>query len=508
MLKRILYLSDYELRVFLLKGKHLVEDACFQTGSKDSEKKFADYLNETAKTPIELLVDTTQEEYEVVNIPHVRGKDHRDLMAHKMKRFFKDMPYTYGFVQKREREGRRDDRVLLMAINNADLLAPWLSIITGLNVPLLGIYSLPLLSQELLQYLPKAPYTLVVAHTPPIRLSSPAGLRQSFFLDQKLQFSRLIPSPQPNDSADFVLKQLITIRHYLESARFLPETEPATPLSVVILSNGVLLDSLRDAIKEVSPSIGVNIHLLDNSDLAQQMGMKGKWEQWEQWELPHFVALQFLRRQRNHYAPDTSYRFYHRLRIIIYLSAALLLSGAMVASTMILKNALILQEKGEKLAKKTAQRLIAIEDTKQKQPNLAVDIRVIRAVVDVGSQLQARSISPRPAWEKLSRILNRHPDLFLERLEWEIASSKDFFEVMRLHGKIHPFEGNYQKALVIFNKFLNEIKLHNFYEVKIIVSPYDPKQVLEGKIGLKTEIAKKKAQFVIEIVIQHSLGFK
>jgi len=496
MSKRIVYLSDYELRVFLLKGKHLIEKAAFKTGSEESKTQFANYLSETAKTPIELLVDTTQEEYEIVKIPHVRGKDHRNLMAHKMKRFFKDMPYTYGVVQKRETEGRRDDMVLLMAIKNADLLAAWLSIITRFKVPLLGIYSLPLLSQHLLKYLPKAPYTLVVAHTLPLR--SPAGLRQSFFLNQKLQFSRLIPSPQPEDSADFILKQVFTIRHYLESARILPETEPYTQLSVVILADSILLDSLKDAIKDVSSSLGVKIHLLDNSDLGQQMGITGKWE------LPHFVALQFLRRQRNHYAPDTSYLFYHRLRIIIYMSAALLLSGATVASTMILKDALILQETGEELANKTAQRLTAIEELKQKKPNLAVDIRVIRAVVDVGSQLKARSISPRPAWEKLSRILNRHPDLFLERLEW--GTSKDFLEVMRLHGKVEPFDGNYQKALVIFKKFINDIKLHNFYEVNLLVSPYDPKQVLQGKMGLHIEIANKKAPFIIEIVIRHSLG--
>jgi hypothetical protein len=502
MLKRIIYLSDYELRVFLLKGKHLIEEAYFQTSSEESKNKFADYLNETAKTPIELLIDTTQEEYKVVNIPHVRGKDHRDLMTQKLRRFFQDMPYTYGVVQKREREGRRDDRVLLMAINNPDLLAPWLSIITRLNVPLLGIYSLPLLSQDLLKYLPKAPYTLIVAHTPPIRLSSPAGLRQSFFIEQKLQFSRLIPSPQPDDSAAFVLKQIITIRHYLESARILPETEPATQLSVVILSNGVLLGSLKDAIKDVSSSLGVKIHLLDNSDLAQQMGMTGKWEQWE---LLHFVALQFLRRQRNHYAPDTSYLFYHRLRIIIYLSAALLLSGATVASTIILKNAWILQEKGEELANQTAQRLIAIENTKQKQPNLAVDIRLIRAVVDVGSQLKARSILPRTGWEKLSGILNQHPDLFLERLEWGIVSSKDFFEMIKLSGKIKPFEGNYQKALVVFKKFINDLKLNNFEKVNIVVSPYNPKKVLRGEVGLsnQNEVDNQNAPFVVDVVIRH-----
>jgi hypothetical protein len=498
MLKRIIYLSDYELRVFLLKGKHLIEEAGFQTSSEESKNKFSVYLNKIAKTPIEFLVDTTQEEYEVVNIPHVRGKDHRHLMAHKMKRFFKDMPYTYGVIQKRETAGRRDDRVLLIAI--PDLLEPWLSIITQLNIPLLGIYSLPLLSQNLLKYLPKAPYTLVVAHTPPIRLSSPAGLRQSFFIDQKLQFSRLIPSPKPENSADFILKQIITIRHYLESARILPETEPVTQLSVVILSNGVLFDSLKNVIKGVLSNLGIKIHLLDNSHLGQQMGMKGNWE------LPHFVALQFLRRQRNHYAPDTSYFFYNRLRIIIYLSAALLLSAATVASTMLLNNAFLLQEQGNELANQTTQRLIAIEQ--QKQPNLAVDIQLIRAVINVGSLLKEYYVLPRTALEKLSVILNRHPDLFIERLEWMVGDGvieQDFFEVMRLYGKIKLFNANYQKALVVFKKFINDLNFSNFNKINILVSPYNPKKILQGEVNLynKNEVDNKNAPFVVEVIIRH-----
>jgi hypothetical protein len=405
------------------------------------------------------------------------------------------MPYTYGFVQKRETEGRRDDRVLLMAINNADLLAPWLSIITRLNVPLLGIYSLPLLSQDLLKYFPKAPYTLVIAHTPPIRLNSPAGLRQSFFIDNKLQFSRLISLPKPEnqdkDSADFVLKQITTIRNYLENARIFPETEPATQLSVVILSHGVLLDSLKDAIQEVSSSLGVKIYLLDKNYLAQRLKLKSESKS----ELLHFVALQFLHRQRNHYAPDTGSLFYHNLRIILYLSAALLLSAATVGSTMILNNALIQQEAGEKLANQTAQRLIAVEKLKRKIPD--IDIELILAVVDVGSQLKVDSVSPRPVLEQLSRILNRHPYLFIESLEWGIGSSKK--EVIKLYGKIQPFEGNYQKALVIFNKFINELRFHKKYEVNVVVSPYNSKQILTGKIGLDTEITNQKAQFVVDI---------
>jgi hypothetical protein len=41
MSKQIIYLSDYELWVFLLKGKHLIEEAGFQNSRKGGQQKDA-----------------------------------------------------------------------------------------------------------------------------------------------------------------------------------------------------------------------------------------------------------------------------------------------------------------------------------------------------------------------------------------------------------------------------------------------------------------------------------
>jgi hypothetical protein len=102
-------------------------------------------------------------------------------MNHKKRRLFENAIYTYGVIQGRESQGRRDDLGLFIALNNPNLLQPWLNLIITFKIPLAGIYSLPLLSENLLKYLPKAPYTLLVAHTPPMGTHSAAGLRQSFF---------------------------------------------------------------------------------------------------------------------------------------------------------------------------------------------------------------------------------------------------------------------------------------------------------------------------------------
>ncbi|KHD10753.1 hypothetical protein PN36_25390 [Candidatus Thiomargarita nelsonii] len=474
MRKRIFYLSDYELQVFLVKGKTLTEVQRFQSSDN---KEFANYLSHSPKTPIIWIVDSTQEDYQVRTLPHVYGKDHRYLMAQKMARLFKDMPYTYGVVQGREKQGRRDDRVLFMALNNPNLLAPWLNTSMAYKVPIIGIYSLPLLCQALLKYFPKAPYLLLVTHTR-------QGLRQSFFVHQKLQLSRLTPLKAviPQEYAKDVLTQISTTQRYLNNARMLPE-----PLSVVILSDTAFN----------TDSTVFNLHLLNSHDFAQQLGLQGE----KTWYLHHFVALLHRWHITQHYATDSPFFYYRKVRMAFYILSVLLLSGATMLSLKTLEKALIIQQQGENIAEKTLKRQAALEQLKQKKPNLPLDIMLIRSIVDLSHHLKARHLSPRPAWEKLSHVLSRYPDLFLERLEWrvdtsendEIDPSKHFIEGMRLHGIIKNNE-----PLQIFDSLMNDLRQD--WRVEVERSPYSPSRRLQGQIGEQVN----NAPFVIDLLIKHS----
>ncbi|MEN8216798.1 MAG: hypothetical protein ABFS56_10580 [Pseudomonadota bacterium] len=475
MSKRIFYLSDYELQVILVKGKTLTEVQRFQSSD---DREFANYLSSEPKTPIYWLVDTTQEDYQITALPHVRGKDHRHSMTQKMSRLFKNTPYTYGVVQGRETQGRRDDRVLFMALNNPAFLQPWLNLIGAHKVPLIGIYSLPLLSQGLLKHLPKAPYTLLLAHTP-------AGLRQSFFINQQLQFSRLtsLNTHDPQEYANEIFTQITRTQHYLDNVQKLSES-----LSVLILTD------TPSAFNTHTSSF--NLYLLDSRDFAHQLGLQGQ----RAWYLHHFVALS--RNWHTHYAVDTRYLIYRKVRMALYFISVLLLSGAAIASLKTLEKALVIQQKGYQIADKTVKRQAELEQLNKKKPNLPLDILLIRSLVELSDHLKVRQLSPRPAWEKLSYVLSRHPDLFLERLEWDIENpldeSKHFIEKMKVHGRI---KGDDQNALQIFEPFVNDLRQH--WVVDVLLAPYDPKQILQGQIGSQVEVGN--ARFVIDILIKHTI---
>jgi hypothetical protein len=538
MSKRILYLSDYELTAFHIAGRTLHELQRFQL-SHDGETEFAKYLNRDVKTPIYWIVDTTSEEYQIARLPHVLGKDRTELMNHKRKRLFEHTSYSYSVVQGREMGGRGDDEVLFMALNNSALLQPWLNWIHTYKVPLVGIYSLPLLSENLLTYLPKSPYTLLVTQTPPISAQSEAGLRQSFFVNQKLQFSRLIPldSLEPEQYANYVIKQIITTHRYLDNSQRLPPTEHIDPLSVLILTDNFKIAALKQAYRELVP--GFNIQILLQQRLTQRLPIRLRSKEPLSWH--HFVIYQLSQRwlAGNHYAKwvDSRYYSYRHWRLTIYLIALLLFSGLVTASWLILEKTLVIQDKGKNLVTRTESRRVELEQLRQREPQLPINIVFLRNVVEMGFYLKAHHISPRLVWEQLSQVLARHSDLFLERLEWGIGHSlaeifaaddipsreqaeqetvngsplpwKDFdpnqhfIEGMRVYGKIYPFKGNYQQAVHTFTLFVKDLSKQyaNSWKVEVLLSPYDPNRILQGKIGVPSEIGN--APFVINIFIRH-----
>ncbi|RKZ64622.1 MAG: hypothetical protein DRR08_00280 [Candidatus Parabeggiatoa sp. nov. 2] len=563
MSKRILYLSDYELRALQAKGKTLTEVQQFQI-SRNGETEFANYLSRAPKTPIHWLVDTTGEEYHATLVPHVLGLDRRNLVAQRKKRLFEGTPYTYGVIQGREtQEQRKNDRALFTALTNSDFLQPWLNLIIAHKVPLVGIYSLPLKSEHLLKYLPKAPYTLLVAQAPQINSHSLAGLRQSFFINQKLQYSRLISlnTLNPQEYAEYVLEQITLIQRHLERERMLPQTGLPEPLSVVILTDTPLLSGF-DTLPNYDTT-ALNLHILDSREVAHKIGLNGKGKKGKglgnrriglremgsrkperALYLYDLVAFQLSRRwyTANHYATtaDIRYFLYRKVRQAIYFTSVLLLSGATAASWVTLEKTAKLQQQSQKNASEIAKRQAKLEQLRKQEPKgLPLDIELLSSVVNVGRRLKARHLSPRPAWVKLSHVLNRHPNVFIERLEWgighvateifqsdlksplekndndtedsenplgKIDPAKNFIEGMRLHGKIHPFKG-YRKALQSFKQFVKDLRKQpkDFCKIKVLLAPSIPTK-LQGKIG--TTQKTDKAPFIIDILIKHRYAKK
>src|SRR5690554_3834743 len=135
--RRAVFLSADKLAVYHWVNGELGSSYLFDV-SPDGQQYFDRYLKETGPLATWFLVDLVEEEYRHDTIPHVFGADRAAVIARKKARLFRDTQYFYADIQEREPDGRRDDRVLFMALTNPDLLAPWLDILHANKIPLAG----------------------------------------------------------------------------------------------------------------------------------------------------------------------------------------------------------------------------------------------------------------------------------------------------------------------------------------------------------------------------------
>ena len=184
-MKRIFYFTGHRLTVFHWNGKKF-SGACSFEPDEEGLYKFKQYLQSVANVRTRLLVDVIEEDFRIESIPHVYGKDKQAVINRLIDRFYRaSSKFSYSEVLGRQKKGRKDDDVLLGAITNPTLLEPWLMAIEECDVPLSGIWTLPLISKDFLN-------RLKVKNDAVLLVSQQVGsnLRQSFFKNKKLISSR------------------------------------------------------------------------------------------------------------------------------------------------------------------------------------------------------------------------------------------------------------------------------------------------------------------------------
>src|SRR5262245_8093656 len=121
--RRVLFLSAHKAAIYHGRKGDLGSSFLFDA-NEEGRELFARYLKETPNVPVYVLVDLFEEEFRRDTIPHVFGPDRGAILARKKSRLFRDTPYFHYFLQGREEDGRRDDRVLMSAITNPNHVKP------------------------------------------------------------------------------------------------------------------------------------------------------------------------------------------------------------------------------------------------------------------------------------------------------------------------------------------------------------------------------------------------
>jgi hypothetical protein len=212
--KTLFFLSSDSFHVHVWQNGALSKATYFPHSTEGLEQ-FSAFL-ETHHGPAFLLVDLIEEDFRQETVPHLTGANHHALVLRKFDQFYRNTPFRLARLQRRQSEGRRDDELLFSALTNPARISAWLDLMLLHKTPIVGIYSVPHISAPLIKDIDSDHLLL-------LSWEKNAGLRQSYFFNKRLLFSRLTPLGHDNAFADAIATESARTQQYLQSLSLAPQ---------------------------------------------------------------------------------------------------------------------------------------------------------------------------------------------------------------------------------------------------------------------------------------------
>ncbi len=392
-------------------------------------------------------------------------------------------------------------------------LRVWLDILGEVQIPLKGIHSLPLVGEYLLPHLgaERAERVLVVSQ------QVPSTLRQSYYENGRLRFSRLVPGRYDGvaEYADFVHDELHQTLHFLENQRFRGQ---GRPVDTYVLADSDAHAALRE---RLAGSSVVNCHLVSLDDLAAKVGDRGGVSG------PYadtIFAQLLLRRRRpaNHYglARLRHFFFVQRARVgLRVVAVASVLAAVAVAGVAWLRGQAY--ESGIAQAQAREARFEQLYEERLSQLDefdyRAVDVKnAVDLMTEVDTTVRQ---TPQPLMDTLGGILAEHPALTLERLQWTRAdgvggdggrtSGRNTGTngvaggpVVEIGGRVSGFDGDYRRAIRRFERFVQTLRNADLGSVAVARAPFDlaPGSGVSGDSGTTaSRQTDQSGEFLLEL---------
>lgn len=529
-MRRVLFFPGHRILAYEWDRGHFRRVEAFEPDDT-GRAAFRAWLEEAPRTPVQLLLDVIEEEFHVDHVPHVIGRDRMELYRRTAQKHFRNTEFRYITAQDRQESGRRDDRVLIAGLTNPELLKVWLTVIDTARVPLKGIHSLPLVGERLLPHLgaSRTRRALVISQ------QIPSTLRQSYYENGRLRFSRLAPGRYRDavGFVDFLWRELDQTLHFLETQRFRRRDDP---VDVFVIAGQDVAPALRD---NLASSDSVTCHLVPLEGLAARVGIRG--------ELPggfaDSVFVQVLLKQwrpANHYGLARLRRHFFVQRgrqALRWTAAALVLVAAAVVGGTVLQGRVY-----EQGAREARARAAGFEEMyQQRLRQLAeFDYRAVdvKSAVDLMNRLDAAATrEPGGMMARVGEVLDRHPDIVLDGLTWLLSSRPDLepepggdaltaapaadlpaiavadapaYQYALIEGDVVGFGSDYRRAVEIFERFVAGLDEGTaFGRIEVLEAPFDlrPDSGVSGDSGTGArDRTAQRASFSVRLRLDDGEG--
>lgn len=411
--KRLIYIAGGQLSSYFYQSKKLTSEGIF-SDNEEGRSRFRQFLQTAKPSPVYILTDLIEEDYRLETIPHVIGKDHAELLNRKLNQFYRNTPFRAAVSQGREASGRHDDKLLITGLTNPDNIKNWLDILKEYRTPIAGIYSLALITEFLVKKMGiNAEHQLVVTQ------QKQSGLRQSYFQDNHLKFSRLsaLPDQNPKSVAENTLQETVRTHQYLTNLKLLPRDKS---LEVVILSSDQSLTEIRKNLKDTAL---LKFQFFDISDIVEQLKIDIELDD-------AYCDLLFLylfgqNTPKNQYAPPIQLHDYRlaQIRFAAYALSVVILIAAAGLSVLNISKSLDYSRQINQAVIETNQVQSQYLEVAKTFPIIPTTPEKYKAVMDISKAINQQNLPSNKILSNISRVLDGYPQqIALYKLRWTYTS--------------------------------------------------------------------------------------
>lgn len=498
--RHVLYLDASQLVVWRWRPGEVTPRARFANDA-EGHAKFGDFLRQHRDGLFLLLCDLADEGFVAENVPHVVGADRTAMLRRKLSQHFFATPLSCAHTLGRQPDGRRDEQMLFCALIRPVLLEPWLAALRAAETALSGIHTLPLVSEGLLKRLRLGEgQSLLLGITA-------AGVRQSFFENSRLRFSRLTPlsALSSNDLPRACAEEARRLHPYLLGQRLVTRN---APLTVRVLVPPARLDDFAQACRS---SDTLQFELIDSAQAAARIGLRTPPQDGSGEAL--FVQALMRDTPSSQFAPPSERRF-HRLwltRFALRASGSVALAACLLYSAHSVLDSFDLRQQTLKLDDEGQRAQRARADIIRRLPPTPVPLDTLRVVHERSLQLEQRSTTPDDLLRELGAVLSQLPQVSLERLEWRLTPDAAGAvpgglpgmnaELVVLARLPEEFGAQQRRALEVVDALAAQLRARPGLQVEVLRQPFDLEsgQVLRGGTRADETAAGSAPSFMVRI---------
>ena len=464
---------------------------------------FRNYLRQTENIPGKFLVDVIEEDFRNEKIPHVGRKDRNSVINRLIDRYYRSsQDYCYSEVIGRVKDGRKDDIVLIGAITNPQLIQPWLSVLDECEVPLSGIWTLPLISKKLLKTI-KMTNGVVLLVSQQVN----SNVRQTLFRDGKLISSRQsIINQDMSDISGIGQLAAPEVNRTMEFFRAQNLVSNEETINLHILGSNEQQQSLQQSFKSDERKTVV-IHSV--ADIQNKLGLKGVAEKFSDYIFAWLCVSQNL--SATHYGERQSFnRYFNRLAAsalyaasLLVVIAGVLLTESNISDALEYEKSIVLLAQEEKNYKDLyAKKFKDFEEVFQ-------NAGVMNSAVELAEQIKLNSsTSPLDFLISLSNIISQQDvgTVYIDKIEWQAisvneknkkAAKANFTAKLPVKhsaiviGRIAQSEHNYRESIEQIQAIIYSLKANPRIEsAEVIKMPVDLRS--ESKFSTESGVEIKQ----------------